>query len=262
MKDNLGESLRVGPLVAEYFYMFNLRDGQPLADERVREALSLAVRREVITDRILGMGQRASYWYVPRATEGGTHGSLALAEQPMEQRLARAKRLMREAGYGPDNPLRVTLRYNTLEDHKKIAVAVAAMWKPLGVEVELINAEAAVHYATVNEATSRSPATAWSPPSTTPTTSSTPMPRAAPPSAALAIATRTTTPGRAQHPGAGHRTPRRTDDPAEQMLLDDHALLPLYDYVSAHLVAPEVKLADHRHRRSPTALHPARGLAP
>lgn len=242
VKDNLGESLRVGPLVAEYFYMFNLRDGQPLADERVREALSLAVRREVITDRILGMGQRASYWYVPRAAEGGTRGSLDVAEQPMEQRLARAKRLMQEAGYGPDNPLHVTLRYNTLEDHKKIAVAAAAMWKPLGVEVELINAEAAVHYATVNEgdfeiarygmvATINDPydfLNAY---------------------AEGGSAQRSTGYRNDAYDALVERSTRELDTErraelmtrAEQMLLDDHALLPLYDYVSAHLVSPEVK---------------------
>jgi oligopeptide transport system substrate-binding protein len=38
------------------------------------------------------------------------------------------------------------LRYNTSENHKKIAIAVAAMWKQLGVEAELFNTEVKVHY--------------------------------------------------------------------------------------------------------------------
>ncbi|NNC23270.1 peptide ABC transporter substrate-binding protein [Salinisphaera sp. USBA-960] len=242
VKNNLGDSLRVGAKVGEYFYMFNLRDGQPLADERVREALNLAVRRKVITKQILGMGQHASHWYVPRGTENGTQGSLDFAEQPMKQRLTRAKRLMREAGYGPDNPLHVTLRYNTLESHKKIAVAVAAMWKPLGVEVELLNAEATVHFAAINEgdfeiarygmiATINDP---------------------------YDFLNAYAEDGSAQRSTGYHNddydallkrstqeldTERRTElmTQAEQMLLDDYALLPLYDYVSAHLVTPEVK---------------------
>ena len=43
------------------------------------------------------------------------------------------------------------LRYNTSEDHRKVAIAIAAMWKPLGVEVELYNSEVAVHYADIRQ---------------------------------------------------------------------------------------------------------------
>ena len=47
-----------------------------------------------------------------------------------------------EAGYSKQNPLLVELRYNTSENHKKIALAVSAMWKySLGVETTLINEE-------------------------------------------------------------------------------------------------------------------------
>ncbi len=62
------------------------------------------------------------------------------------ERVQRAKALLAEAGFGPDNPLKMTLRYNTSENHKKIAVAVASMWKQLGVEAELFNTEVKVHY--------------------------------------------------------------------------------------------------------------------
>src|SRR5690606_27393433 len=58
----------------------------------------------------------------------------------------RATELLTEAGYGPSNPLNVQLRYNTNDAHQRIAVAIAAMWQPIGVNVELFNAEVAVHY--------------------------------------------------------------------------------------------------------------------
>jgi oligopeptide transport system substrate-binding protein len=65
---------------------------------------------------------------------------------PYPERVAKAKELMAQAGYGPDKPLRTQLRYNTSENHKKIAIAVAAMWRQLGVEAELFNTEVKVHY--------------------------------------------------------------------------------------------------------------------
>ncbi|MBY5970102.1 peptide ABC transporter substrate-binding protein [Halomonas denitrificans] len=146
-QENLSESLRVGPLIGSYFYMLNLRDGTPLSDKRVREALNLALDREVITERLLGMGQTPSYWFVPRTIASPTSASLDFHDQDMDSRRARARMLLDQAGYGPDRPLELELSYNTLEDHKKIAVAIAAMWRPLGVEIELVNREAAVHFA-------------------------------------------------------------------------------------------------------------------
>jgi oligopeptide transport system substrate-binding protein len=53
---------------------------------------------------------------------------------------------MSEAGYGPNKPLRFQLAYNTSENHKRIAIALAAMWKKLSVSVELVNTEVKVHY--------------------------------------------------------------------------------------------------------------------
>ncbi|WP_261391959.1 ABC transporter substrate-binding protein [Halomonas sp. DP5N14-9] len=146
-QENLSESLRVGPLIGSYFYMLNLREGTPLSDERVREALNLALDREVITERLLGMGQTPSYWFVPRTIASPTSASLDFHDQGMDSRRARARELLDQAGYGPDRPLELELSYNTLEDHKKIAVAIAAMWRPLGVEIDLVNREAAVHFA-------------------------------------------------------------------------------------------------------------------
>ncbi|BCQ44988.1 hypothetical protein ERHA55_25150 [Erwinia rhapontici] len=55
---------------------------------------------------------------------------------------AQAKALLAAAGYGPTHPLNLTLLYNTSETHKKIAIAVASMWKKnLGVNVKLQNQE-------------------------------------------------------------------------------------------------------------------------
>lgn len=44
---------------------------------------------------------------------------------------AQAKALLQAAGYGPNRPLKLTLLYNTSENHQKIAIAVASMWKKI-----------------------------------------------------------------------------------------------------------------------------------
>ncbi|MEQ6890308.1 peptide ABC transporter substrate-binding protein [Halomonas sp. CS7] len=151
LQENLPEAVQVAPYLGIYYYAFNTRDGRATADPRVREALSLAARREVITDQILGTGEQPAYGFVPPNVAHYEGAELDFAEMSQEARLTRARELMAEAGYGPDDPLELLLRYNTSEDHRKVAIALAAMWKPLGVEVELYNAEVAVHYADIRQ---------------------------------------------------------------------------------------------------------------
>ncbi len=57
----------------------------------------------------------------------------------------------RQAGYGSDKPLELTIRYNTSENYKKVAIAIQAMWKQIDVHAELENSEVKVHYNMLEE---------------------------------------------------------------------------------------------------------------
>jgi oligopeptide transport system substrate-binding protein len=59
-----------------------------------------------------------------------------------EQRNEEARRLYAQAGYSEERPLRTEIRYNTSENHKKLALAIASIWKQvLGVHTTLVNEE-------------------------------------------------------------------------------------------------------------------------
>ncbi len=150
LKENLPDATHMTPYLGTYYYVLNQREGRPTADPRVREALNLAVRRNVISKQIMAGTFLPSLSFVPKGTQHYDVQEMTLGDD-MDERMARAKRLLEDAGYGPDNPLHLRLRYNTTDEHKKIAVAVAAMWRPLGVEVEMINSEATVHYQTIQQ---------------------------------------------------------------------------------------------------------------
>jgi len=47
----------------------------------------------------------------------------------MAQRNEEAIKLLEEAGYSKANPLKFSILYNTNENHKKVAIAAASMWK-------------------------------------------------------------------------------------------------------------------------------------
>lgn len=148
LQDNMPGQAHVVPFLGVYYYVMNQEEGQVLSDPRIREALSTTVVREVIGPDILGTGELPAYGWVPPGTNNYVENAYQpeWASVPYEERVEHAKALMAEAGYGPDKPLTLQLRYNTNDNHQRIAVAISAMWEPLGVKVELFNAETAVHY--------------------------------------------------------------------------------------------------------------------
>lgn len=132
------------PRLCNYYYTFNLSPDGPEAfkDVRVRKALALAVDRKIITENVLAGGQPQAYSFTPAAVADFEPPASEMASMTQPERDAKAKELLAEAGYGPDNPLKFNMIYNTSESHKKIAVAMTQMWKQkLGVQAELGNME-------------------------------------------------------------------------------------------------------------------------
>ena len=132
------------PRLCTYYMTFNLSPSGPEAfkDVRVRQALSYALDRSVVTDKVLQGGQIQAFTFTPGATAGFEVPAVAFGQMSQDQRNINAKLLMAAAGYGPDNPLKFEYMYNTSEGHKKIAIAAQQMWKEtLGAEATLANQE-------------------------------------------------------------------------------------------------------------------------
>ena len=132
------------PRLCTYYMTFNLSPSGPEAfkDVRVRQALSYALDRSVVTDKVLQGGQIQAFTFTPGATAGFEVPAVAFGQMSQDQRNVNAKLLMAAAGYGPDNPLKFEYMYNTSEGHKKIAIAAQQMWKEtLGAEATLANQE-------------------------------------------------------------------------------------------------------------------------
>ncbi|MBD8893199.1 peptide ABC transporter substrate-binding protein [Roseibium litorale] len=151
MRENLGDQFRVAPYLGTYYYAVNFND-EALAKPEVRQALSISIDREFLADEIWGSTMVAAYSFVPPGI--GNYGEPAYADymdMPMIDREEKAAELLKSVGYGPDNPLKLTINYNTSENHKNTAVALADMWKPLGVEISLINTDTKTHYAMLRD---------------------------------------------------------------------------------------------------------------
>ena len=153
----------------------------------------------------------------------------------------RPSRCCRQAGFGPDNPLKLELSYNTSENHKRIAVAIQSMWKQLGVQAELVNREVKVHYDVLKENQFDVARAAWVADYNDPQDflyllETRPACRT---TAATAIPSSTADGGAG--PGARPEAALDIMQQAERIAMTEDAWLPIYYYVSKNLVSQKVK---------------------
>ena len=138
IKANIGSELHVGPLLNTYYYGYNLSRAPFKDSPELRRALSLVIDRDKLAQLVLRVGERAAYGWVPPGIHDYTAQSFDYSGRPLPERIAEARRLYAQAGYSSEKPLRFELRYNAGEVHERLAIAISAMWKEaLGVEVQL-----------------------------------------------------------------------------------------------------------------------------
>ena len=135
------DAYTVVPLLCTYYYAFNTTR-PPFDDVRVRQAVSYSIMRDVITNGVTQVGNLPAYTFAHQYTAGFDATQPDYSNWTQLQRDEKARQLLEEAGYGKDKPLDFKLLYNTSESNKAIAVAIASMLSDnLDAKVELENQE-------------------------------------------------------------------------------------------------------------------------
>ena len=141
LKKEIPNEVHVDPYLCTYYYEINNQKA-PFNDVRVRTALKLALDRDIIVNKVKNQGDLPAYSFTPPYTDGAKLVEPEWFKWSQEKRNEEAKKLLAEAGYTADKPLTFSLLYNTSDLHKKLAIAVASIWKKnLGVNVKLENQE-------------------------------------------------------------------------------------------------------------------------
>jgi oligopeptide transport system substrate-binding protein len=142
LRQRFGSQLRISPYLGAMWLGLNLQQAPLKGNRALREALSLAVDRDKLTRYITGLGEIPAYGVVPPGVADYQPAQLPWAGVAQASREALARQRYREAGYSSVHPLQIELRYNTSTPHRRLNLAVAAMWRDvLGAQVMLRNEE-------------------------------------------------------------------------------------------------------------------------
>ena len=135
-------ALRIDPILETYFFRLNVHRA-PLNDQRIRRALSLAIDRDAIAQKILPGGRQPAPTLISSVIPGYT---------PPPRRaydLAAARQLLAEAGHAGGAGLPpIEILYNNSEILRLVAEAIQQMWRrDLGLDIRLVNQEFKVVFA-------------------------------------------------------------------------------------------------------------------
>jgi ABC-type oligopeptide transport system substrate-binding subunit len=247
------DELRITPRLAVYYIAFDLSE-PPFDAVALRQALSMAVDREVLVAAI-GRGERPAYGFVPDGVSSYKSARYGWQSLSAGERHAEARRLLALASWGSAS---LKLIYDVGDIHEKIAIAVSSMWRDvLGIEVMLEKREWQYFLATREQRQEwQMMRFAWTGDYNHPST--------------FTDLLTTNNPQNLPAYSNSHydellsRAAVTLDNSeqlqlyarAELMMLRDYPLIPLYFYVSKHLVAPTVL----GFQSNPLDRHPSRFL--
>jgi oligopeptide transport system substrate-binding protein len=147
LRQQLGNQVSVTPMLGTWYLTFN-NDKPPFNDRRVRTALSMVLDREFIADQVWNGSMAPAWSFVPPGTNNyGQPFELPFKAQSIIDREEAAKKLLAEAGFGPNNPLKVEYRFNMSPENQATFVAIADQWKQIGVQTTPISTDGRTHFA-------------------------------------------------------------------------------------------------------------------
>ena len=110
------------------WYLEPNHEAAPFNDPRVRKALNMLTRRDIVV-KVGGRGDTPAFQLTSPQMQGVIPVYPEWKEWTPEKRIETARKLLNEAGYNDDHPLEFDILYSTSEASKKQITAVQSVWK-------------------------------------------------------------------------------------------------------------------------------------
>jgi oligopeptide transport system substrate-binding protein len=131
--------LRLAPYLSTYAYAVNLAR---LPDAGARTALAMAVDRDRIAGQVTGAGERPAFGWVPDGIPGYAPARFEWQDLPYPQAATRAREFWQTARAAGKAPTKIKLCTDASANHHRTAIALADLWRTaLGVETEIVELE-------------------------------------------------------------------------------------------------------------------------
>ncbi len=129
--------IQTGPILWTLYLALNLAKAPLQKQQDVRQALSMAIDREAIASSVIS-GVRPAYSFVAHGMPNYDPPDYEWSKWPRERQLVFARSLMEKVGFSSKHPLHLLLYFNNGEGIRRVMLAVADNWKTnLGVDCEL-----------------------------------------------------------------------------------------------------------------------------
>ncbi len=162
LRENMPGEAYITPQLTNGYIALNLRK-PPFSDKQIRRAFSLCVDQKTLAEKVVRDERMPAYAFVPPGTANYENAAqLDFAEWSMEERRDEANRLMADAGYNANNPLRFEYLYMAGIEARRSAVVLAAMLKQCNMTMRILANEPRVHYDLVQGSDFTAAIAAWS----------------------------------------------------------------------------------------------------
>ena len=135
LRTDKAAELRISPMLAFYYVALDVTE-PPFDDPALRRALSLAIDREKLVG-VIGRGEIPAYGISPPGIPGRSDATYDLQHLDREEREQLARNWLSKSAHASEPP-ELTYIYDAGSIHEQIAIIVTAMWRDvLGIDVQL-----------------------------------------------------------------------------------------------------------------------------
>ena len=161
MRRNIPDQIKTIPYLNTAYLVMNF-EKKIFHDKRLREVLNLAYNRRQLVGQIRRLGEPPAFSFVPPGIANYPHTAvMAMKTMTLSARLDKARALMKAMGYGPDHHLKIDFLSSTNPDTVRSAAALQGMYAKVWIDLNIVAEERQAQLNDMNQRNFTLGVTSW-----------------------------------------------------------------------------------------------------